>query len=152
MVFHIMGTALMIIVLAFLRFDTGMMKIFFIIWSIYTIPALYLHLEYYFQNRGQQLTILDEELIYKSRNGAERQFRFGELQKIILYKSASLDKRGLQLSAIESYHYAKIIPKHGEEIIITCLMAPNVEEVLRQIKLGQYERKNQLFSGLNFSL
>lgn len=152
MVFQVIGTSLMVITLYFFRFDPGIMKIFFIFWVVYTIPALYLHLEYYFKNRGQQLEILDGEFIFKHRNRQEKRYKFDELQKIILYKSASLDKGGLQLSAIESYHYAKIIPKQGEEIILTCLMAPNVEEAIKQIKWVPFERKKRLFASLNFSL
>lgn len=152
MVFHVIGTSLMIIALYIFRFDLGMMKIFFIAWVVYTVPALYLHLEYYFKNRGQQLKILEEEFMFRSRSGEEKRYKSDELQKIILYKSASLDKGGLQLSAIESYHYAKIIPKQGEEIIITCLLVADVEKAIKQIKCGQYERKKRLFASLNFSL
>lgn len=152
MVFHIIGTTLMIIALYFFRFDQGMIRVFFIIWLIYTIPALYLHLEYYFKNRGQQLKILDGEIVFQDRNGNEKSYKLQDLQKIVLYKSASLDKGGLQLSAIESYHYARIIPKQGEEIILTCLMAPDVEAALKQIRWVSYERKKRLFASLNFSL
>jgi hypothetical protein len=152
MVFHIIGTTLMIITLYFFRFDQGMMRIFLIIWLVYTIPALYLHLEYYFKNRGQQLKILDSEIVFQDRNGDEKSYKPQDLQKIVLYKSASLDKGGLQLSAIESYHYARIIPKQGKEIILTCLMAPDVEKAVKQIRWVSYERKKRLFASLNFSL
>jgi hypothetical protein len=152
MVFNIIGTVLMIVALYFFRFDQNMMKIFLIIWLIYTVPALYLHLEYYFKNRGQELKILDSEIVFQDRNGKEKTYKPQDLEKAILYKSASLDRGGLQLSAIESYHYARIIPKEGEEIIITCLMTPNVEEALKQIRWVPYERKKRLFASLNFSL
>jgi len=149
MVFHITGTALTIIALYFCRFDQNMMKIFLIIWLIYTVPALYLHLEYYLKNRGQELKILDSEIVFQDRNGKEKRYKPQDLEKVVLYKSASLDRGGLQLSAIESYHYARIIPKQGEEIILTCLMAPNVEEALKQIRWVPYERKKRLFASLN---
>ena len=113
---------------------------------------MYLHIEYYLKNRGQHLEILEDEVILYDRNGQVRRYQNKELQKVILYKSASLDKGGIPLTPIESYHYAHIVPKQGEEIIITCLMATDVEEAIKQIKWVPYERKKRLFASLNLSL
>jgi pyrroloquinoline quinone (PQQ) biosynthesis protein C len=119
---------------------------------LYTIPALYLHLEYYFKNVGQELRIMEDEIRFRDKDQKELTWKFHDLQKIILYKSASLDRGGVQLSAIESYHYARIIPKQGSEIIVTCLMTPNVEEEVKKIRGVKFERKKRLFASLNISL
>jgi hypothetical protein len=124
----------------------------FVFYSIFFLPSLYLHIEYYLKNRGQRLEVLENEIILHDRNGQVRRYANQDLQKIVLYKSASLDQGGIPLTPIESYHYARIIPKQGEEIILTCLMAPNVEEAIKQIKWVSYERKKRLFASLNFSL
>ncbi len=150
--FQIIGTILMILLLYFFHFEKNMSKIFFLLWLVYTVPAFYLHCEYFFKNRGQQLEISNGQVLFRNRNGSERIYKFEDLQKIVLYKSASLDKGGLQLSAVEGYHYARILPRQGEEIILTCLMAPNLEEVIKQIKWVAFERKKRLFASLNFSI
>lgn len=121
-------------------------------YSIFFIPALFLHAEYYFKNRGQQLEVLENEIILREGNGQVRKYLNRDLQKIVLYKSASLDKGGIPMTPIESYHYARIIPKQGEEIVVTNLMASDVEKIINNIKWVPYERKKRLFASLNFSI
>lgn len=150
--FHIIGTVIMVIALYFLRWDQDAIMIFSFFWLAYFIPAIYLHSEYYLKNYGERLEILENEIIFHDRDGKVRKYGNQDLKKIILYKSASLDKGGIPLTPIESYHYARIIPKQGDEIILTCLMASNVEEAIKQIKWVPYERKKRLFASLNFSL
>lgn len=150
--FHVFGTAIMITVLYFLKWDSNAVLIFLFFWLAYFIPTMYLHIEYYLKNRGQHLEILENEVILYDRRGQVRRYQNKELQKVILYKSASLDKGGIPLTPLESYHYARIIPKQGEEIIVTCLMAADVEEAIKHIKWVPYERKKRLFASLNLSL
>lgn len=150
--FHIIGTFIMVVALYFLRWDQDAIMIFSFFWLAYFIPAIYLHSEYYLKNYDQRLEILENEIILHERNGEVRKYRSQDLQKVVLYKSASLDKGGIPLTPMESYHYALIVPKHGTEIIVTCLMAPNVEEAIKLIKGVSYERKKRLFASLNFSL
>lgn len=150
--FHLIGTALMLVTLYFLNYEPGMVRIFSIIWMVYTLPVMFLHAEYFFKNGGQQLEILGDGIVLHYKDGTMKKYNNEDLQKIVVYKSASLDKKGIPFLPIEFYHYARLIPKQGEEIIITCLMAPNVEEVVKQIKRVPYERKKRLFASLNFSV
>lgn len=152
MKFHIIGTVLMLIALYFLNWDIDAVIIFAFFWLAYFIPAIFLHLEYYLRNRVEQLEIFENEIILHDRVGQVKRYTRGDLEKVILYKSASLDKGGIPLTPMESYHYARIIPKQGEEIILTCLMAPDVEEAIKQIKWIPCERKKRGFASLNFSI
>src|SRR6186997_437879 len=92
----------------------------------FLISSLYIHWEYYLQNRGQKIEVLSDEIILHKSTGAVQRVQFSNIEKIILSKSANLDKGGIQFTPIDT-HYARIIPKQGETIIITSLIAPDVE-------------------------
>jgi hypothetical protein len=145
MSFSFMGTLLMIGTLFYFDFNSNFVKVFFFFWLFYTIPATVVHIIYYLKNRDQQIEILNNELIYSVRNGEERKCSIDDLAKITLYKSASIDKGGIQLTPIESYHYACVTPKQGNEIIITCLLVPDIEKAIGILKQVPFERKKRLF-------
>lgn len=110
---------------------------------LFTIPALYLHIEYSIKNTGQEIEINSNEIIVR-KNGGERKYSNKDLAKIIVYKSASLDRGGIPLTAMEYYRYARVVTKTGEEIIITCLMVLDVEGAVKQLTGVSYERKKGL--------
>jgi hypothetical protein len=113
----------------------------------FTIPSLYLHLEYAIRNAGEEMTINPDEIIVK-KNGKERTYYVADLKEIILHKSASLDKWGMPFTAMEYYHYARIITQSGEEIIITCLLTPKVEKAVRILSKVPFERRKGFFCTL----
>jgi uncharacterized membrane protein YhdT len=112
---------------------------------LFTLPSFYLHLEYAIRNAGEEITINPNEIIVR-KHGKERRYSESDLAEIIVYKSASLDRWGMPFTAMEYYHYARIITKSGEEIIITCLLTPKVEEVVRRFSKVDYERRKSFFS------
>lgn len=142
--FGIGGTLFMLIALYFLDFNPDAIKIFGIFWLAITLPTLYLHIEYLIKNSGQFIQVETDKLIViqKSRS---MDYKFSDMEKVILYKSASLDKGGIPLSPIESYHYARIFLKSNEELIITCLLAPKVDEAISLLKGVKSERRNRPF-------
>ncbi len=150
--FFIVSSILILLGCALIDWNSEAVLFVLIFYTILSLPSFYLHLEYYLQNRDQRLEILENEVILHKRNGQVRRYQNQELQKIILYKSASLDRGGIPLTPLDSYHYARIIPKQGEEIIMTCLMSADVEKAVKQIRWVPYERKKRLFASLNFSL
>ncbi|WP_298301732.1 hypothetical protein [Hydrotalea sp.] len=143
-----MGMIFMFVTLYFLRFNINALIIFGIWFTVLTLPVIYLHIEYYIANRKQEIAIKDDELTVITQNGNTYKFKFTELSKVILYKSASLDKGGIQFTPIESYHYARIITKSEKQIIVTCLMTPKLEEVVNELKGVQKIRKKRLFCTL----
>lgn len=150
MSFHFMGTFFMFVVLYLLKFNSDFVIIFAGMFVLLTLPLLYLHIEYYIANRKQKIIIKDEEFTIIKQNGNILKFKFTELSKVILYKSASLDKGGIQLTPIESYHYARIITKSEKQIIVTCLMYPKLEEVVNELKGVQKIRKKRPFCTLSW--
>jgi hypothetical protein len=110
---------------------------------LFTIPAIYLHISYTIRNAGEEIEITSNEIIVR-KNGKEKKYSSSDLSKIIVYKSASLDRAGIPFTAMEYYRYARIVAKTGEEIIITCLMVLDVEGAVKQLTGVSYERKKRL--------
>ena len=128
------GITIMLVVLYFLKFNADALMIFGIWFALMTLPVIYLHAEYYLANRGQEIIIENDELRVTTKNGNTYRFKFTELEKVILYKSASLDKGGIPLTPMESYHFARIITKSENQIIVTCLMCPKLEEAIDELQ------------------
>jgi hypothetical protein len=120
----------MLVVLYFLKFNADALMIFGIWFALITLPVIYMHIEYYLANRGLEIIIEKDEIRVSTKRGNTHKFKFAELSKVILYKSASLDKGGIPLTPMESYHFARIITKSENQIIVTCLMYPKLEEVI----------------------
>ncbi|MES2617633.1 MAG: hypothetical protein V4613_07135 [Bacteroidota bacterium] len=141
--FHLMGTALMLIILWYLSFEPTMVGIFTCFWVLYTLPVLYLHIQYTHRNAGEEIIVNANELIVR-KNNEEYRYSSNELSKITVYRSASLDKGGIQFTGLESYYFARIITNSGVEVIITCLMGPKIHEEVRKLSGVPYERKRGL--------
>ncbi|EOZ96874.1 hypothetical protein A33Q_2184 [Indibacter alkaliphilus LW1] len=121
------------------------MKIFGILFLVDAIPALYLHFEYWLKNKGEEYEVRDTELIRRI-GGEETYYRNDEIEKIIVYLSPSLYKNSnFHLLAIESYHYAVVKLKTGEELVLTCLLAPRVDKALKKMRGVLFEKRKRLF-------
>lgn len=128
----------------YFEFDNDYLFIVGLFHAAFTTPALYLHIEYTLRNGNEEIELSYNEIIVRN-TGEERRYSTTDLSKIILYKSASLDRGGIPLSAMEYYHFARIIVKTGEEIVITCLMSCKIDEEIRQLRGVPYERKKSFF-------
>ena len=127
----------------YFNYDPDILFIGGIFHLIFTIPALYLHTDYSIRNAGEEIEINYNEVIVRKK-GTEQKYNINDLSKVILYKSASIDSSGIPLSAMEYYRYVRIFTKSGEEIIITCLMTLDIDEVVKQLPAIPYERKKGL--------
>lgn len=96
--------------------------------------------------------ITDDEVVFYKNNVEIRRFAHNAIRKIILYRSASLDKGGIPISPLESYHYAEIISKNNEVLIITCLMSTDIKNALKNIRGVPMVKKRRLFASSKFSL
>ncbi len=147
----IMGTMMMLLILLYFRFERSFLIVFSIMWLVYAIPTLILHVEYYFKNKNQIVEITNED-IKLFENGVEKiNFQKQDIDKIELYKSGNLEARQIQFFAMESYHFAKIRSKQGDEIFITCLLTPDVEMEIKKLNDGVFERRRRFYVGIDFS-
>lgn len=132
-------------ILVYLRFEQDAVKIFGVLFLVDAIPALYLHCEYWIKNKGEEYEVTGTHLI-RRKGDKETHVGNGEIEKITVYLSPSLYKNSnLHLLAIESYHYAVVRLRNGEEIVITCLVAPRVDIELKKIRGVLFEKKRKLF-------
>ncbi len=132
-------------ILYYLRFDESFVKVFVVIWSVDLLPALYLHLIYLSKNKGEEYEVRDTELLRRI-DGKETVYKSEDIEKIIVYLSPALFKNSnFHLLAIEGYHYAVVKLKTGEELILTCLLAPRVDKSLKQMQGVLFEKQKRLF-------
>jgi len=109
---------------------------------IFSFPGWYLHVEYYLKNRNQEVSITSNSVTVKDRN-EDKHYLGNEIEKIIYYTSGS------GFLSMNSYYYACIKLKSGEEVIITRLMTPKVAEFVRTLHNIPFERKITLFADIS---
>lgn len=136
---------LLAVILHFLNYDRGMLIAFSIGLGLDAISSLYLHFEYLAKNKGEKYEVRDTELI-RRKGGEVTVYKNDEIEKIIVYLSPALYKNSnFHLLAIESYHYAVVKLKTGEELILTCLLAPRIDKSLKQMRGVLFEKRKRLF-------
>ena len=140
---------IMVGILFWLKFDIPAVVIFGIFFLLDAIPAIYLHLEYWSQNRMEEYEINEGEII-QYKNGTKVKYTANEIEKITLYKSASMDKGGIPFLAIESYFYIRILLKSGNELIITRLITDQLDMLVKQLKSVTFQRKKRLFCAISW--
>lgn len=117
------------------------------VWLLINIlPTLYLHIEYWHKNKGEEYEVHFDEII-RFKNGKREVYKVSDIEKIKVYLSPALYRgSNLHFLGIEAYHYARVYLKTGEELIITCLLTPKVEKALRGLRGIKIERKKRLFN------
>jgi len=134
-----------ILILYYLRFDKYFVQVFLVFWAIDLLPSFFLHFTYYLRNKREEYEIRTNALI-KRKDGEEIIYLNNEIEKIIVYLSPALYKNSdFHLLSIEAYHYAVVKLKTGEEIILTCLLAPRIDKSLKQIQGVIFEKQKRLF-------
>lgn len=137
--------AILFVILYLFDFDRGMTIAFVFGLGLDAITSLYLHFEYLAKNKGEEYEVRDTELI-RWKNGGETIYKNDEIEKIIVYLSPALYKNSnFHFLAIEGYHYAVVKLKTGEELILTCLLAPRIDKSLKQMRGVLFEKRKRLF-------
>lgn len=106
------------------------------IWSIvftfcFCLPGLIIHIQYLSENWNSILTIdrSMKSIIYKKKSFILK-YSFDSIQDIIKTKSY---QNSIRTYAQDEYFYYKIIFKDGAELIITCLLADDLESIFTLI-------------------
>lgn len=118
------------------------------------LPVIYLHLEYYFYNRGKILEIDPNQKIFSLtyESSEIEQFSFNEIAKVVLYMPPHFHSNKLFLRIpFDNYHYAKFYTTNGNEIIITSLMVPKIEDIVFLIKGITVEKKKRIIASIILS-
>ncbi|HVA98734.1 MAG TPA: hypothetical protein VNG53_07565 [Bacteroidia bacterium] len=115
-------------------------------WLFSALPALYLHIEYYLRNKGEEITINFDELIVK-KNGTVKKYQNSDFEKITVYIAPAYNSGVL---GFIYYFYTRLITTKGEEIIITCLMTRKMEEMLKILGAPYQISRKPFFYSLRF--
>jgi len=126
-------------------FETGLVLISLGVLVLITVPTAYLHIEYYLRNRWTEFEINPEGLIATRRNGERERHAPEQIERIIIYKSASIDTGGIQMTPMESYHYVRVCIRGGKELILTCLLSPKIDVLISQLSGVPIERRKRGF-------
>ena len=141
----LIGTTMFLGILIWFKFSIDAVIGVGILWGIDAITSLYLHFEYLAKNKGEEYEVRDTELI-RRKGGKETTYKNNEIEKIIVHLSPALYKNSnFHLLAIEGYHYAVVKLKTGEELILTCLLAPRIDKSLKQMHGVLFEKQKRLF-------
>lgn len=120
---------------------------------IFIIPTMFLHFEYASVNKDMSATITSSDIkIFRNQQLVTTLSR-KQIEKIVIYKSRSIDHDGVPRFPIEFYYFARVVPKEESqlEIIITCLMAPQKMDELRVLSIP-FEEKISFFTSINYAI
>jgi hypothetical protein len=129
-------------------FNQSVFKFLSVFFLINAAPVFYLHISYWMKSVGQEF-IIDGERLTRKHQGEQQVFKTDEIRFVEISLSPSMYKgNSLQVLPFESYHYAKVYLKNGEEMVITCLLAPKLDAALKGLRGVRIERKKRFFNSL----
>lgn len=137
---QIIFTVLILITICLFGFYQGfsvfLFKFFGIFYLINLGIVLFLHIQYYIEDKNKSIIISLEEkqLIYKHKN-LEKIIDFNEIQDVEMHMAPSFYVKNAFRVPFDKYHYAVIFLKSNERIIITCLMSKNVKDIFKYINI-----------------
>ena len=120
-----------------------------VVWSlVHIIPTLYLHWQYYRQNKGEEYAVLSDRIVrYKS--GKKEEFMAKDILFITVYLSPALYRGShFHFLGIEAYYYARVSFAGGEKLLLTCLLDPKLDSTLKTLNGVVIRRKKRVFNPL----
>ncbi|QRR00150.1 hypothetical protein [Dyadobacter sandarakinus] len=120
-----------------------------IVFFLFCSPAVYLHIEYFFYNMGQEFEINNLGITRKEK-GHTQKFKYNEIQEAVIYLSASKYQGSkFQLLPMESYHYIQLSMNNGEKVILTSLLNADLERVLTGNIKVPYRKVKKVFCSID---
>ena len=115
-----------------------------IFFTIYSIPILLLHLNYYFNNHGDIFNYdsYSGKVIFEKK-GKKIKFEKKDIFKITVFKSWPLSRNDLPVFPWDYYNYAVIELKNGEIIKLSSLLISELDKV---IKIDNTEIKKRFYA------
>ena len=121
--------------------------------AFFTLPALFLHVDYYIRNRHEVYEIGNRKII-RRKNGEEWVYLVSDIDNIYLNLNHCFDvsigttPTGLkQRFPCGGYHFAKIVMKSGEVLYLTSLLYPSgLEKLLDEYVKVSYKEKERWFT------
>ena len=119
------------------------------IWSlIHVLPTLYLHWQYYRQNKGEAYRIFSDRIV-RDKTGKKEEFLAKDILFITVYLSPALYRGShFHFLGIEAYYYASVSLAGGEKLLLTCLLDPELDSTLKTLNGVVIRRKKRVFNPL----
>ena len=136
---------LLVACLLYIGIDPLMIKIYLAAALIFTLPTLALHISYFNRNKNM-IVMIDKDKITIELDGTTAIYYNTEIEKIIISKSAAMDKGGIPMTPFESYFYAKVIVKNKPPIYLTNLLDWHIDDKVKEIENVQIIRHKALIS------
>lgn len=105
--------------------------------------GLWLHIEYYLRNKGQEFCISNRSIIFSHAGNASIIDR-ESVAEIRLYATGDFFDKARYVWPFSNYHFAEIITKDGATYYITSIMGRNIGAALRK-GLGLPVKKRRFF-------
>jgi hypothetical protein len=111
-------------------FTSGIIIISFALYGISTLPAIILHVVFYFKNKNMKVE-LNKNAVTIISKGEERLYTNADILNVVVYKSANMDSSSFFLTGMDNYYFARIITTQKKQIDLTCLLAKDIDKILR---------------------
>ena len=143
----IITTILYILGLLFFQFEREILFIFSGFYVLTVVPSFYLHISYAIKNKGMICHILPGKLCI-TKNGKEQVIESSDIEDIIVFKSASIEKRGIPITPMEAYFFVRILDKAGNKYDLTCLMDTKIDRSIRTVGAVPISVERGMFNNL----
>lgn len=130
----------------FFGFDLVSMVIFGSALMIIAIPVLFIHIEYYRNDKNKTIQFTANEIrLLEEKTGAMIIIAVTEIRKIIIYQSANMNYT--PKLPMEFYFYARIFTQtESDSFVITSLMLSNHAEEFNELRNISREFKRTLLT------
>jgi hypothetical protein len=68
-----------------------------------------------------------------TKGGKEQIIERGDMEDIVVYKSASIEKGGIPITPMEAYFFVRIFDKAGNTYDLTCLMDTEIDKSIKEV-------------------
>lgn len=120
--------------------DTNGFIVFYVFLAIQFYFTFYLHIVYFLKNKGQEFKVR-EDRIEKIEDSEAKIFHSTDIKKIVICKSANMDKWGIPYTTFECFRIARIYLKNGDNFIMTNLLDYDIEKPFSILKNVPFERR-----------
>ncbi len=142
-IFPLTGMLLLIIIVGY---NIGSLIGLSIYFTIDIVPAIYIIISYIRNDNNTVVNFFDRKINFFD-GISNRQFETDDVYKGYIYKSASADSGGMPFLTMEHFFYVRLVLKSGEQIRLTCLLSPEIDQILRERLPGvPIERKKRGFN------
>lgn len=146
----IVHNVITVAVMAYFRFDIGIVLSLGLIALIDSIPTLYLHLQYFEANKDLEFSVGSRAIQIRKSTGEQNYIYSDEIEKITVNMSANADAESqFHLMSMGPYHFARVILKDGRpDVVITNLVTPFVAKEITRLSGVPIYKKIKPFNSI----